>query len=429
VYVTHDSGYNITAALDEEGEVIERYTYAAYGEQTVYGETYSQKLEESQIDMDLGWQGGEYTEHGRLIAFRKRIENWWLGVWMGNDPKGFVNGGNTLQYEVGNPYAGVDPTGTETIPASSLSSIRQFAYTPEYYTALNDIAQRLWDDYNANKGKRGENYSYLTQQYDNLIKYPENYPLARSSNRTIPEIIIPPDWMENWEGFLKDNSRLMETTQLYIPSSNSLLAYLNLGGISMEAPGRTKNELKQMFIKDLGGSIQMPYNGPVMTAMSESEAEWSRYLGKLSERSSYDSNAAIQLTLLSPNSSSYSTFMATSTILNDLGIGLHFANHTSTIPQLGIIPETAAESGANPILGLKRVGSALKTDPYHAFPDIIDNFASSATKTQLPNATLYQVEGSLNSTAGRFEWIVQDGNVTHRLFVPGGTLNGVPIKP
>jgi hypothetical protein len=90
----------------------------------------------------------------------------------------------------------------------------------------------------------------------------------------------------------------------------------------------------------------------------------------------------------------------------------------------------AAQAPANPIDGLRRIGSALKTDPYHAFPDVVDNFASTATKTQLQSgATLYQVGGSLNGVAGRFEWIVDGGNVTHRLFVPGGTLNGLPIIP
>jgi hypothetical protein len=72
----------------------------------------------------------------------------------------------------------------------------------------------------------------------------------------------------------------------------------------------------------------------------------------------------------------------------------------------------------------------LKTDAYHAFPNLVDNFAAGATKTQLQSgATLYQIEGSLNGVAGRFEWIVDGGNVTHRLFVRGGTLNGLPITP
>jgi hypothetical protein len=84
----------------------------------------------------------------------------------------------------------------------------------------------------------------------------------------------------------------------------------------------------------------------------------------------------------------------------------------------------------NPVQGLPRVGSALKTDPYHAFPDVVDNFASGATSTPLQSgATLQQIEGSLNGVAGRFEWIIDNGQVTHRMLVPGGTCNGVPIKP
>lgn len=84
----------------------------------------------------------------------------------------------------------------------------------------------------------------------------------------------------------------------------------------------------------------------------------------------------------------------------------------------------------NDILEKPRVGSALKLDKYHAFNDIVDNYAGAATKTGLNNgATLYQIEGSLNDVAGRFEWITQSGNVTHRMFVPGGTMNGVSIKP
>lgn len=49
----------------------------------------------------------------------------------------------------------------------------------------------------------------------------------------------------------------------------------------------------------------------------------------------------------------------------------------------------------------------------HGFNDIVDNYAGYATKTPLNNATLYQLDGSLNGLAGRFEWIIQDGNVTH----------------
>ena len=107
----------------------------------------------------------------------------------------------------------------------------------------------------------------------------------------------------------------------------------------------------------------------------------------------------------------------------------------------------------NAVIGGQRIGSGLKVDdikpitgtdengrPFivqefpgsaqaHGFTDIVDNYAGYATKFSLNNgANLYQVEGSLNGISGRFEWIVDDGNVTHRMFVQGGTVNGVPIK-
>ena len=117
----------------------------------------------------------------------------------------------------------------------------------------------------------------------------------------------------------------------------------------------------------------------------------------------------------------------------------------------------ALESGSstihNDILDSPRTGSALKVDDVnpiykinektgkrqivkefpataqsHGFNDIVDNYAGYATQTPLNNATLYQLDGSLNGVAGRFEWIIQDGNVTHRMFIQNGTMNGVPIK-
>ena len=68
-------------------------------------------------------------------------------------------------------------------------------------------------------------------------------------------------------------------------------------------------------------------------------------------------------------------------------------------------------------------------DKYHAFPDVVDNFAEFAVKTPVPNGTLYQLLGAYKGLPGRFEWIIQDGVVTHRLFVKGGGMNGIPIIP
>ena len=71
----------------------------------------------------------------------------------------------------------------------------------------------------------------------------------------------------------------------------------------------------------------------------------------------------------------------------------------------------------------------MKTDAHHAFSNIVDNYAGYATKSDINNGTLYQLLGSLNGKDGRFEWIVQNEQVTHRMFVEGGGINGIPIMP
>lgn len=44
-------------------------------------------------------------------------------------------------------------------------------------------------------------------------------------------------------------------------------------------------------------------------------------------------------------------------------------------------------------------------------------------------ADLYQLSGSNNGVLGRFEWIVENGEVTHRMFIENGTMNRRPILP
>jgi hypothetical protein len=43
--------------------------------------------------------------------------------------------------------------------------------------------------------------------------------------------------------------------------------------------------------------------------------------------------------------------------------------------------------------------------------------------------TLIQLPGNVNGVDGRFEWIIDGDRITHQMFVRGGGINGVPIKP
>ena len=109
--------------------------------------------------------------------------------------------------------------------------------------------------------------------------------------------------------------------------------------------------------------------------------------------------------------------------------GAYLAGKGSGTPNNQTNQQKVTGTISNDIIDLPRTGSALKTDPFHAFPDIVDNYAGYAVSSPINNGTLYQLLGSYNGIDGRFEWIIQNQMVTHRMFVEGGGINGIPIMP
>ena len=103
-------------------------------------------------------------------------------------------------------------------------------------------------------------------------------------------------------------------------------------------------------------------------------------------------------------------------------------------PTTQALPSPA--QAANLVRSANPVGSALKGDIYHRSATwAVDDIASNGSVYRLVGnggvqRTLIQAPGELNGIAGRFEWIVDDaGNLTHQMFVKGGSINGVPITP
>lgn len=102
------------------------------------------------------------------------------------------------------------------------------------------------------------------------------------------------------------------------------------------------------------------------------------------------------------------------------------------------IQRRAVVPGGRPAVNI-RSGKALwksadESDAQHYFPRIVDNHALDGSSFTLTGGdgverTLYQVEGSLNGKEGIFEWIVDPDpakGVTHRRFIPGGSITGNP---
>lgn len=87
------------------------------------------------------------------------------------------------------------------------------------------------------------------------------------------------------------------------------------------------------------------------------------------------------------------------------------------------------------IRGAKPTGSALKSDAWHrAASFAVDDIAENGPVFRTVGGDgverlLVQMSGEVNGIAGGFEWIVDGGSLTHQMFVRGGSINGIPIRP
>jgi RHS repeat-associated protein len=114
VYVLHDANFNVTALVDTDGDVVERYVYDPYGAATVYDVDWTAP-QSSGYDWKYLHQGGRYEEATDLYIFRHRDYSPTLGRWLENDPVRF--GGfdiNLYNYVHASPALFLDPMGLWT---------------------------------------------------------------------------------------------------------------------------------------------------------------------------------------------------------------------------------------------------------------------------------------------------------------------------
>ncbi len=112
-YVASDAMGSVTAILDEDGNVLERRSYDAFGEMTCMAPDGS-PVTESPTGVDVGFQGQVRDEVTGLYQMGHRWHSPGLGRWISRDLIGLNGGLNVNTFADNTPNSRSDPFGLST---------------------------------------------------------------------------------------------------------------------------------------------------------------------------------------------------------------------------------------------------------------------------------------------------------------------------
>jgi RHS repeat-associated protein len=113
LYVQQDANENVTALVDVNGNVVERYAYDPYGLPLVLNPDFSQRGS-SAVNWVYLFQGGRLDPATGQYLFFRRDYSPTLGRWLQVDPIGFAAGDNSFYAFVSNsPTNAIDPSGLD----------------------------------------------------------------------------------------------------------------------------------------------------------------------------------------------------------------------------------------------------------------------------------------------------------------------------
>lgn len=115
----HDVTGNVVALVDPATEeIVERYSYTAFGEETIYNQL-GAKEERSPIGNPWRFVEKRLDEESGLVLFGFRLYDPSVGRWTAADPAGRIDGPNLYVYLHNDPLNAFDPFGLASIPTSA----------------------------------------------------------------------------------------------------------------------------------------------------------------------------------------------------------------------------------------------------------------------------------------------------------------------
>jgi RHS repeat-associated protein len=128
-YHAQDANFNITAVLEDDGDVLERYQYTPYGEVTILNADFTLDNDGTDVAGTHFYTGRERDYETGLQLNRNRFYAAHLGRWMNRDPIGYEGGTSNLYEYIGSrPVHENDPNGTDPVvrgPIDGLDKLRK----------------------------------------------------------------------------------------------------------------------------------------------------------------------------------------------------------------------------------------------------------------------------------------------------------------
>lgn len=115
-YYLKDHQNSVIALTDTNGQIVEAYSYDAYGRTRIYA-TNGTELTRSAVGNRFAWQGREVDWSTGLYYFRARYYDPIMGRWLSVDPIGISGGLNLYEFCGSDPINMVDPDGENAIEA------------------------------------------------------------------------------------------------------------------------------------------------------------------------------------------------------------------------------------------------------------------------------------------------------------------------
>lgn len=113
-YYVHDHLYSPVALLEDDGDVIERYEYDAYGKRSIYDASFNTRTS-SNYDLAIAFTGQrlDTLDDGDLeiMYYKNRYYDPEMGRFLTQDPIGYADGMNLYEYVSSRSIISVDPLG------------------------------------------------------------------------------------------------------------------------------------------------------------------------------------------------------------------------------------------------------------------------------------------------------------------------------